>query len=54
MEEHTLLANGSGFFTEIYKKFGLSWDSPLSSSLEFLSHTGILTAKPLRVHSVTA
>lgn len=52
-EESALLANGTGFFIEIYKKFGFEWNSPRSSAMEFLERTGILSAKPLLAHCVT-
>ncbi len=52
-DERSLLVNGDGFFIEVYKKFGLEWNSPRCSSLEFLERTGILRTKPLLAHCVT-
>jgi cytosine/adenosine deaminase-related metal-dependent hydrolase len=52
-DERSLLVNGDGFFIEVYKKFGLEWNSPRCSSLEFLESTGILKTKPLLAHCVT-
>ena len=54
IEEDELVRNGEGFFIDVYKKFGLEWEVPRCSSIEFLSQTGILDAKPLLVHCVTA
>lgn len=54
VEEDALIRNGDGFFTAIYEKFGLNWESPLCSSIEYLSQTGILAARPLLAHCVTA
>ncbi len=52
LAEHNLIANGKGFFTEIYKKFGLTWECPGCSPIEFLHRTGVLEAKPLLIHCV--
>ena len=52
-EESALLIDGAGFFVEIYKKFGVEWNSPRCSSIEFLERTGILRTKPLLAHCVT-
>lgn len=54
IEEDALVRRGEGFFVDVYKKFGLEWDVPRCSSIEFLSWTGILDARPLLVHCVTA
>jgi len=51
-EEHNLLAKGQGFFTDVYEKFGLTWECPGCSPIEFLHRTGVLDAKPLLVHCV--
>lgn len=53
-EEDALLKRGDGFFTAFYKKMGVEWVSPGCSSIGFLSHTGILAARPLLAHCVTA
>lgn len=52
-DERALLMDASGFFIDVYKKFGLEWNSPRCSSLEFLERTGILRTKPLLAHCVT-
>ncbi|MEP7211535.1 MAG: amidohydrolase family protein [Acidobacteriota bacterium] len=51
-DEARLMRTGSGFFTGIYEKFGVSWASPRCSSIEFLERTGILKSKPLLAHCV--
>src|SRR4029079_18977916 len=33
-EEDDLLRKGTGFFTTVYEKFGVTWNSPLCSSIE--------------------
>ena len=53
VEEDALVRRGEGFFIDVYKKFGLEWEVPRCSSIEFLSRTGILDAKPLLNHCVT-
>jgi 5-methylthioadenosine/S-adenosylhomocysteine deaminase len=53
-DEDALIRNGEGFFIDVYKKFGVAWEVPQCSSIEFLSRTGILEARPLLVHCVTA
>jgi Cytosine deaminase and related metal-dependent hydrolases len=53
-EEDELVRKGSGFFIDVYKKFGVEWDVPQCSPVDFLSQTGVLQAKPLLVHCVTA
>jgi 5-methylthioadenosine/S-adenosylhomocysteine deaminase len=52
-DESALLMDCTGFFIEVYKKFGFEWNSPRCSSLEFLERTGILRTKPLLAHCVT-
>lgn len=53
VDEDALVKNGEGFFIDVYKKFGVEWEIPGRSSVEFLSQTGILDAKPLLIHCVT-
>lgn len=53
-DEGEMMTGGTGFFREHYQKFGVEWESPRCTSIEFLSRTGILAAKPLLVHCVTA
>jgi len=52
-DENELMTNGTGFFRQIYEKFGVEWESPRCSSIEFLARTGILATKPLLAHCVT-
>ncbi len=51
-EEQELMINGTGFFAEIYKKFGFEWHTPKLSSVEYLDKIGVLRAKPLLAHCV--
>jgi aminodeoxyfutalosine deaminase len=53
VEEDALLTNGEGFFMDLYQKFGVNWEVPRCSPVEFLLSTGILEAKPLLAHCVT-
>ena len=53
-DEDKLLKNGEGFFVELYKKLGVEWEVPRCSSIEFLARAGVLAAKPLLAHCVTA
>lgn len=53
-EEMDLLINGSGFFTEVYDKFGVEWHSPHCSPIEYLERLGVLAARPLLAHCVHA
>lgn len=52
--EDELLRKGTGFFAGVYEKFGLEWQSPLCSPVEYLERLGVLAAKPLLVHCVYA
>lgn len=51
-QETELLEKGTGFFTKVYKKFGVEWQSPFCSPIEFLERTGILQTKPLLAHCI--
>lgn len=51
-QEHQLLTNGSGFFTEVYRKYGVNWTSPQCSSIEYLDRLGVLGARPLLAHCI--
>ncbi|MGI9035494.1 MAG: amidohydrolase family protein [Pyrinomonadaceae bacterium] len=51
-DEITFLKNGAGFFARMYEKFGLNWDAPRLSPIEYLAETGILKTKPLLAHCV--
>lgn len=52
-EEDDLMRSDTGFFTTIYEKFGVEWQSPLCSSIEYLEQTGILATRPLLAHCIT-
>ena len=52
-DERKLLLHGEGFFLRFYERLGLEWKAPGCSSIEFLSRTGILAARPLLAHCVT-
>ncbi len=52
-EEENLMANGKGFFAGIFEVQGIDWNYPGSSSIEYLSRLGVLSAKPLLAHCVT-
>src|SRR5207249_2706451 len=51
--ENELLLNGTGFFTGLYKKFNVEWQSPRCSPIEYLERLGVLAARPLLAHCVT-
>jgi 5-methylthioadenosine/S-adenosylhomocysteine deaminase len=50
--EDELLKSGTGFFTEVYKKYGVEWTSPQCSSIEYLDRLGVMRAKPLLAHCI--
>ncbi len=52
-EEHALMMDGEGFFTEFYERFGLEWNSPHCTSIEYLERLGVLSTRPLLAHCVT-
>jgi cytosine/adenosine deaminase-related metal-dependent hydrolase len=52
-EEDQLMRHGRGLFLTVYERFGVRWTSPLCSSIEFLSQTGILETRPLLAHCIT-
>lgn len=52
LSEIELLTQGAGFFTEVYEKFVLEWQSPHSSPIEYLDRLGVLSARPLLAHCV--
>jgi cytosine/adenosine deaminase-related metal-dependent hydrolase len=52
-DEENLVRKGNGFFRSLMDRFEVEWDSPLCSSIEYLSQTGILETKPLLAHCVT-
>jgi aminodeoxyfutalosine deaminase len=51
-EESLLVENGTGFFIGVYEKFGVEWEVPNCSTIEFLDKIGVLKAKPLLAHCV--
>jgi len=52
-DEHELLTCGTGFFTNVYEKYGVEWQSPLCTPVEYLERLGVLAARPLLAHCVT-
>ncbi len=52
-DEHELLTCGTGFFTTVYEKFGVDWQSPRCTAVEYLERLGVLAARPLLAHCVT-
>jgi len=53
LDEHKLLTDGTGMFVGIYEKYGVEWDSPHCTSIEYLNRLGVLAARPLLAHCVT-
>lgn len=53
IDEDELLRHGTGFFTDVYKKYKVTWESPNCSTIEYLDGLGVLSAKPLLAHCVT-
>ena len=52
-DENEFMTNGGGFFREHYEKFGVEWESPGCSSIEYLGRIGVLRVKPLLAHCIT-
>jgi aminodeoxyfutalosine deaminase len=50
--ERELLATGKGAFANLFAKQGLNWNSPKSTSVEYLKLLGVLEAKPLLAHCI--
>ncbi|HMO80865.1 MAG TPA: amidohydrolase family protein [Pyrinomonadaceae bacterium] len=50
--ETELMTRGTGFFTEVYEKFDVEWNSPHCSTIEYLEKLGVLAARPLLAHCV--
>ncbi|QYO67145.1 amidohydrolase family protein [Leptolyngbya sp. 7M] len=50
--EMELFIEGQGFFTEVYEQFGVEWNSPLCSPVQYLERLGVLSARPLLAHCV--
>ena len=53
LDEHKLLTDGTGMFTGVYEKYGVEWNSPHCTSIEYLNRLGVLAARPLLAHCVT-
>lgn len=51
-DEDIFLKTGKGFFAGIYEKFGINWNAPKMSSVEYLENIGVFRAKPLLAHCV--
>ncbi len=53
-DEHELLTQGTGFFTSVYEKYGVEWESPHCTPVEYLERLGVLSTQPLLAHCVKA
>ena len=53
VDEMDLMTRGEGFFTQVYEKFDLGWNSPHCTSIEYLERLGVLSTRPLLAHCVT-
>ena len=51
-DEHELLTLGTGFFTSVYEKYGVEWESPHCTPVEYLERLGVLSTQPLLAHCV--
>lgn len=52
IEEFDLLTKGDGFFSDIYDKYDVEWQSPHCTPIEYLERLGVLSTKPLLAHCV--
>ena len=52
-DERELLLHGTGYFTGIYKRYNVEWQSPHCSAIEYFNRLGVLSAHPLLAHCVT-
>lgn len=50
--ESELMTRGTGFFTGVYEKFDVEWQSPHCTTIEYLERLGVLSARPLLAHCV--
>jgi cytosine/adenosine deaminase-related metal-dependent hydrolase len=50
--EMELLTKGTGFFNDVYEKYGFEWYSPHCSPIAYLDRLGVLSARPLLAHCV--
>jgi 5-methylthioadenosine/S-adenosylhomocysteine deaminase len=53
IDEHKLLTEGAGMFVDVYSRYGIEWNSPYCSSIEYLNRLGVMAARPLLAHCVT-
>lgn len=53
-QEIELLQHGTGFFTDVYDKFGVEWSSPRCTPIAYLERLGVLSARPLLAHCTKA
>lgn len=51
-DEMDLMTRGEGFFTSVYEKFEVDWNSPYCTSIEYLERLGVLSTRPLLAHCV--
>lgn len=51
-DEISLLSRGEGFFTDVYEKYDLEWQSPHCTPIEYLERLGVLSTQPLLAHCV--
>ncbi len=51
-DEISLLTRGEDFFTKVYEKSGLEWESPHCTPIEYLERLGVLSARPLLAHCI--
>ncbi len=52
VDEDDLMRHGTGLFAGLLDKFGVAWQSPKCSSIEYLAKMGVLRAKPLLAHCI--
>lgn len=52
--EEAFMLRGGGLFSGLWKKSGITWKPPGTSSVQYLSSLGVLESKPLLVHCVNA
>ncbi|MEO7659045.1 MAG: amidohydrolase family protein [Pyrinomonadaceae bacterium] len=51
-QEIELLTQGTGFFSGVYEKFDVEWQSPHCTPIEYLERLGVLSTQPLLAHCV--
>lgn len=52
VDECELLEKGTGFFTDVYKRYDVQWASPHCSPISYLYELGVLEIGPLLAHCV--